>query len=104
MMVAGVLGTVAGDLASKVITEPGAAALFFVLVAVTIGLFRSRGILLQAAAYWTVVALIRTAGTAAGDMFAHQIGLAASTLVTGVTFLVLVIVSSRTRGAMAAAR
>jgi uncharacterized membrane-anchored protein len=95
MMLAGVLGTVGGDLASKWLTDPGAAAVFFVIVAILIPSLRRRGLLLMAAAYWTAVALIRTAGTAGGDTIAHAIGLAPSTFLTGVVFLVLVIVSSR---------
>ena len=95
MMLAGVLGTVGGDLAAKWITELGAAILFFAIVAALVVYFGRRGILLQAAAYWTVVGLVRTAGTAGGDKVAHTIGLAPSTVLTGIVFLVLVILSSR---------
>jgi uncharacterized membrane-anchored protein len=95
MMLAGILGTVGGDLAAKWLTNPGAAVAFFALAALSIGYFRRRQVLLQALAYWTVIALIRTAGTAGGDTLAHAIGLAPSTVVTGLVFLVLVIVSSR---------
>jgi len=95
MMLAGVLGTVGGDLAAKLLTRPGAAVAFFAIVVVAIASFRRRGLLLQAAAYWAVVALIRTAGTAGGDTIAHSIGLAPSTLATGIVFLVLVLISSR---------
>ena len=95
MMLAGVLGTVGGDLAARWLSEPGAAAIFFALAAVAIAYFGHRGILLAAAAYWTVVGLVRTAGTAGGDAIAHRIGLAPSTVVTGVVFLALVIYSSR---------
>jgi uncharacterized membrane-anchored protein len=104
MMLAGVLGTVGGDLAAKGLTAPGAAVAFFVIVIATIAYFGRRGVLLQAAAYWAVVALIRTAGTAGGDSIAHSIGLAPSTFITGVVFLVLVVVSSQTpaRAAVAA--
>jgi len=95
MMMAGVLGTVGGDLASKWLSDPGAAAVFFAIAAVAIIYFRRRGIILQAAGYWTAVALIRTAGPAGGDPVAHRIGLAPSTVLTGFVFLVLVILSSR---------
>jgi hypothetical protein len=47
------------------------------------------------AAYWTAVGLVRTAGTAGSDTVAHTIGLAPGTVVTGVVFLALVILSSR---------
>ena len=41
--------------------------------------------------YWTLLALIRTAGTAAGDYIAHTgLGLAGSSLVTGLAFAGLV--------------
>jgi uncharacterized membrane-anchored protein len=102
MMLAGVLGTVGGDLAAKGLTELGAAVLFFAIVAGSIVFFGWRGILLHAGAYWTVVACVRTAGTAAGDKVAHTIGLAPSTVVTGVVFLVLVILSSRSPARVAA--
>jgi uncharacterized membrane-anchored protein len=95
MMLAGVFGTVAGDLAAKWITEPGAAIAVFAMAAFAIAYFRHRGILLHAAAYWTVVGLIRTAGTAAGDTVAHGIGLAPSTVLTGIVFVVLAVLSSR---------
>jgi uncharacterized membrane-anchored protein len=97
MMLAGVLGTVGGDVAAFRwgLTAPGAAFVFFALVAAAIFFFKRRGILMMAAAYWTVVGLIRTAGTAAGDAIAHGIGLAPSTVITGVVFLVLVVLSSR---------
>ena len=101
MMLAGVLGTVGGDWAAKFLTERGATALFFALVLAAIMYFRNRNLLLLAAAYWTVVALVRTAGTAGGDAIAHTIGLAPSTVMTGLVFLVLVIVSSRARGRVA---
>lgn len=103
MMLAGVFGTVGGDLAAKWISNPGAAIVFFALAALAIRQFGRRGILQQAAAYWTVVGLIRTAGTAGGDTVAHSIGLAPSTVLTGLVFLILVIASSRTPSAMAAA-
>jgi uncharacterized membrane-anchored protein len=95
MMLAGVLGTVGGDLAAKWLSEPFAALVFFAIAGAAIRYFRFRAILLAPAAYWAVVALIRTAGTAGGDTLAHTIGLAPSTLVTGIVFLVLVVVSSR---------
>lgn len=93
MMVAGVLGTIGGDFASFAIhmTTPGAAAVFFALAAWSIRHFAARGILLAPFAYWTTVALIRTAGTAAGDAVAHGIGLVASSIVTGAVFVGLVV-------------
>jgi uncharacterized membrane-anchored protein len=104
MMVAGILGTVGGDLAARWISEPGAAVVFYALAAIAIVWCGRRGILLGAAAYWTVVALVRTAGTAGGDAIAHRIGLAPSTVVTGVVFLALVIYSSRSPSAIVMSR
>lgn len=95
MMLAGVLGTVGGDAAAKALTNPGAAAVFFAIAAAAIVYLGRRKWLLLAVAYWAVVALIRTAGTAGGDTIAHAIGLAPSTVLTGMAFLVLVIASSR---------
>ena len=95
MMMAGVLGTVGGDLAARWLSEPGAAFLFFALAATSIAYFGRRGVLLGAAAYWISVGLVRTAGTAAGDAIAHRIGLAPATVLTGVVFLARVVFSSR---------
>jgi uncharacterized membrane-anchored protein len=95
MMLAGVLGTVGGDAAAKSLTNPGAAAVFFAIAGAAIAYLGRRGLLLVAGAYWIVVGLIRTAGTAGGDTVAHAIGLAPSTVLTGAVFLVLVVASSR---------
>jgi uncharacterized membrane-anchored protein len=103
MMLAGVLGTVGGDAAARWLTNPGAAVVFFAIAAVAIAYLGRRGVLLVAAGYWAVVALIRTAGTAGGDTVAHAIGLAPSTVLTGVIFLVLVIASSRSPATLRAA-
>jgi uncharacterized membrane-anchored protein len=95
MMLAGVLGTVGGDLVAKWLTNPGAALVVFAIAAVAIVQYRRRGMLLAAVPYWICVGLIRTAGTAGGDTVAHTIGLAPSTALTGVVFLALIIASSR---------
>jgi hypothetical protein len=86
---------VGGYLAAKWLSNPGAAVLFFAIAWAGIAYFGRRGVLLLAATYWTIVALIRIAGTAGGDTIAHGIGLAPATVLTGVVFLVLVLVSSR---------
>ena len=95
MMLAAVLGTVGGDAAAKALTNPGAAAVFFAIAWAAIAYLGRRGLLLFAATYWIVVALIRTAGTAGGDTIAHAIGLAPSTVLTGALFLALGVASSR---------
>jgi uncharacterized membrane-anchored protein len=104
MMMAGVLGTVGGDWVARYLTNPGTAVLIFAVAAAAIAYFRRRGILLQAAAYWAVVGLIRTAGTAGGDTIAHAIGLAPATVLTGVVFIVLAVTASRSHGVFASAR
>jgi uncharacterized membrane-anchored protein len=92
MMLAGVLGTLAGDFASfrLHLTPPGAAVVVGALVAMTLTIGR-RGQILAPSLYWITVALIRTAGTAAGDALAHALSLTWSTLLTGLAFLVPVI-------------
>lgn len=89
MMLAGVLGTLGGDCASFLLdrNHVAAAALFGALALVAIVWYATRR---TAARYWASVALIRTAGTAAGDALAHALGLPASTALTGVVFLALV--------------
>jgi uncharacterized membrane-anchored protein len=99
MMLAGVLGTVGGDAAAKHLSNPGTAVVFFAIAAAISVHLQRRGLLLLAAGYWAVVALIRTAGTAGGDTIAHAIGLAPSTVITGVVFLLLVVASSRSPAA-----
>jgi uncharacterized membrane-anchored protein len=81
MLVAGTLGTAAGDFCSKSpLGLGGAAIVLSLLVAalVTIKTSRAFGAMLS---YWVVVVAIRSAGTSAGDWFAHHIGLWQSTLV-----------------------
>ena len=93
MMLAGILGTLGGDFASFRIglTPPVAAAVFGALILVSVAWFSRRGTLPQPVPYWTTVALIRTAGTAAGDAAAILLGLALSTALTGTAFVGLVI-------------
>lgn len=92
MTLAGVLGTLCGDFASfrMHLTPPGAAVVIGALVAMMLTIGR-RGQILTPVLYWTTVALIRTAGTAAGDALSHMLSLPLSTLLTGLAFLVLVI-------------
>lgn len=93
MMLAGVLGTVGGDCASFRIglTPAGTTCVFGVLIAVSISFFRKRGNLLNAVPYWATVALIRTAGTGAGDALADALGLRVSTALSGFVFVGLVV-------------
>ncbi len=93
MILAGVLGTIGGDAASfrLGLTPAGTAIVFFALVALVTIVWGTRGKLSRPVAYWTTLALIRTGGTGAGDAIAHQIGLTASTLLTGSVFVAMVI-------------
>jgi len=101
MLTAGVFGTVAGDICEHVIGEGAALlALTAVLLAVLFAGWRRAAQVV--AFYWATVAVARTAGTAIGDWLAENkilhIGLSASTLLTGVAFVaVLVLWRSRSK-------
>jgi uncharacterized membrane-anchored protein len=93
MMLAGILGTIGGDYASfrLGLTPPGAALVFGLMIAASIGWFGKQRVLLTPVPYWFTVALIRTGGTAAGDALAHALKLPLSTAVTGFVFVALVL-------------
>lgn len=80
LFVAGVLGTVAGDALSYATHLGNLMATLIsavpILLLFTVG--GLKGLLTDMPFYWLLVALIRTAGTAAGDFTAHSIGLEAS--------------------------
>ena len=92
MLTAGVLGTVLGDDASHLIGE-GLASIGLAALLLA-ALFLARGSS-ATIAYWGVLAVARTAGTAIGDFIAEDqqlaIGLALSTLITGTAFLLVLI-------------
>lgn len=90
MMLAGILGTVGGDLAANLQTEPRAAFAFLMLAGAAIAWYGRKGILPGPLSYWLIVALIRTGGTAAGDALAHSLGLPLSTVATGLVFVGLI--------------
>lgn len=91
MTLAGVFGTLAGDFASfrMHLTPPGTAVAIGAMVAMMLAIVRQRQI--TPVLYWTTVALIRTAGTGAGDALANTLSLPWSTLLSGLAFLVPVI-------------
>jgi uncharacterized membrane-anchored protein len=94
MLGAGVFGTVVGDVCSHHFGQgPSALALTFVLVSLLVAT-KSRSAA-DFAVYWCAVALARTAGTCAGDWFAENrilhIGLPVSTLMTGLTFVAILV-------------
>lgn len=92
MLLAGVLGTLAGDFASfrLHLTPSGTAVVVGAMVAIMLTIVRQRQILTPVL-YWTTVALIRTTGTGAGDALADALSLPWSTLLTGLAFLIPVI-------------
>ncbi|MGZ2413009.1 putative membrane-anchored protein [Sphingomonas sp. F9_3S_D5_B_2] len=92
MLSAGVLGTVIGDDASHVIGQ-GPASL--VLLATLLGALTVTRGSTSLLAYWAIVGIARTAGTAMGDFLAENkalaIGLPLSTLITGAAFVVVLV-------------
>lgn len=93
MFVAGVLGTVAGDAASYPLGLGNFGAMIAFGVPMVALLFVGRkGLYTDLGFYWLTVALIRSAGTAAGDLVAHKLdSIALSTALSGVVFVGLVV-------------
>lgn len=95
MFIAGTLGTVIGDFCSHNmhLGDATAAILLSPVVAVLL-LVGWRGPLRWLPFYWLTVVAIRAAGTAVGDYLAgrNMLGLPMSTAVTGIAFVVLLVV------------
>ena len=91
MLIAGTLGTAAGDGLVDVlhIGLPLASALMVVVLAGVLAL-RSRPMFAVPALYWVTIVVVRTAGTNLGDLSAHSIGLAPSTALSAVVFVATV--------------
>ena len=93
MLTAGVLGTVLGDDCSHLIGQGAASVALGALLVVALML--PQGGAASIGAYWTTVAIARTAGTAIGDWLAESkflnIGLPASTALSGITFIAILI-------------
>jgi uncharacterized membrane-anchored protein len=106
MLIAGTLGTVMGDYFSHNLHLGNAlASIVLALPLACFFLAGRRGRILQPALYWSTVAMVRAAGTTVGDFVAQRdmLGLALGTAVTGVAFLMLlVILRSRQVRAMSA--
>jgi uncharacterized membrane-anchored protein len=89
MLVAGVLGTVAGDAAEDLFGD-GAACLVLALVLLPFIVLRSADRLPGTLFYWLTIALARTLGTAIGDTLADRdglgLGVPLSTLLTFIAF------------------
>jgi len=94
MVLAGVLGTFGGDYLSY---PAGLGNLWAMLISATAALVvlavRWRAVRHDVFSYWIIIALIRTAGTAGGDLLAHgAVGLGPSTAITALTFAVAIFV------------
>lgn len=96
MLLAGALGTVAGDFVAYALIPGQHSALLGTLESgvVMVALFAMlrQGRLMQPLVYWPMVALIRLFGTCAGDALAgrYAMNLQASTLGTGLAFAALI--------------
>jgi uncharacterized membrane-anchored protein len=94
MLTAGVFGTVLGDFFEKLIGQGMAAVTLTVALTVALLIYR-RPILRTAYAYWLVIGVARTTGTAIGDWLAEnkmlKLGLPLSTLLTGLAFVALIV-------------
>ena len=90
MLTAGVFGTVLGDYAQKLLDRGMAAAVLTVVLAVAL-LIRRRPLLRAVYAYWLVIGVVNTTGTAIGDWLAGskilKLGLPLSTMITGFAFV-----------------
>lgn len=98
MLTAGVLGTVAGDdLTHKFGLAAGSIGTLVLLLA-SLALVRNSWSIM---AYWAVVAVARTTGTAIGDLLAESrrlhLGLTRSTFLTGAAFVLLLVAWRRWR-------
>lgn len=101
MLSAGVFGTVVGDIFAHAMGE-GMASVVLTIVLLGVlwaGHKRTTQII---AIYWVTVAVARTAGTAIGDFLAEShvlnIGLPIATLISGITFVALLIIWRRRAG------
>lgn len=96
MLIAGALGTVAGDYTSSNLhLGTGNAGLILSAILGVAFIGGSRGLLATTAYYWLTIVLVRAAGTAVGDFFAGRIvgiGLPMSTLLTGALFCATILI------------
>jgi uncharacterized membrane-anchored protein len=94
MLVAGTLGTVIGDYVSHNLQfgDPEASVILGGLLALLFAIGRRR-LLWIIPYYWLTVVMVRSAGTVVGDLLAGRnlLGLATSTLVTGLAFAALLL-------------
>ncbi|WP_426420226.1 hypothetical protein [Bradyrhizobium genosp. A] len=95
MFLAGTLGTEIGDYCSHNLKfGDGGAAILLSPVVVLLFVVGRGGRLLLLPVYWTMVVMIRAAGTAVGDYLSsrHMLGLPLSTTLTGIAFIALLMV------------
>jgi uncharacterized membrane-anchored protein len=95
MFLAGTLGTVIGDYCSHNLKlDDGGAAILLSPIVAALFVAGRNGRLLWLPVYWTTVVMIRAAGTAVGDYLAgrHMLGLPLSTAVTGIVFVVVLLI------------
>ena len=106
MFIAGALGTVMGDFCSHnmALGDGGAAILLSPIVAILFAA-GSRGPLRLLPFYWVTVVAIRAAGTAVGDFVAgrNMLGLPLGTAVTGLLFVILLVLWKQSAGSERAA-
>jgi uncharacterized membrane-anchored protein len=101
MLTAAVFGTVFGDFFEKQLGQGMAAITLTAVLAVALLIYRLP-LLRMAYAYWLVIGVARTTGTAIGDWVADnkilKLGLPLSTMLSGIAFVaVLVLLRSRRR-------
>jgi uncharacterized membrane-anchored protein len=90
MFVAGILGTVGGDAMSYGIRLGNLGATIALGAPLALAFWFGRnGLLTQFYHCWLTVALIRSAGTSAGDLLANRIGLTSATAASGAAFFAL---------------
>jgi uncharacterized membrane-anchored protein len=101
MLSAGIFGTFIGDVCSKLIGKGYASLGLGALLLVALMIWRRDGAH-RFWLYWIALAIARTAGTAMGDFLAEtdalHIGLSLSTLITGSTFVLILLLWPRKGG------
>lgn len=107
MLIAGTLGTVMGDYFSHDLhLGDGIGAVVLSVVLAGFFLVGARGLIWSLPFYWATVVMVRAAGTCVGDFLAGRsmLGLALSTVVTGVAFVALLVAWREAKSDAAAAR
>ena len=95
MLTAGVFGTVLGDYSQKILGLGTASIVLTVILVATLLLVYAKPIMRAAYAYWLAIGVARTTGTAIGDWLADskllKLGLPLSTVLTGLTFIAVLV-------------